>query len=169
MLGQLHQHLVARSPMLRQHQQLNVSKSNYFLNIFEFFLLHIQTIFFSILISDFVPWIPRTAPLATTARPPPPALIPIAKKRQTFGIDPDVLRAQVNINTKALQELDELKRERAELLAKNEQMAKKNLLTQSKLATTTEQLSYLKKKLEKNPKSSDAPDQENQDPNKKHE
>lgn len=68
-----------------------------------------------------------------------------------------------------MQELDELKRERAELLAEKEQMAKKNLLAQSKLAKTTEQLSYLKKKLEKkDPKSSDAPDQQNQDPNKKH-
>lgn len=117
---------------------------------------------FSILFSEFVPWIPRTALIAPTARPPP-SLIPIAK-RQSFGIDPDVLRAQVNINQKALQELDELKRERAELMAEKEQIAKKHLLMQSRLTNTTEQLDYLKKMEKKGPKASDA--RENQDLNK---
>lgn len=64
-----------------------------------------------------------------------------------------------------MQELDELKRERAKLMAEKEEMAKKHLFAQSKLAKTTEQLDYLKKKLEKKgPKASVAPDQENQEP-----
>lgn len=152
--------------MLYQHQHVSISKK-FLLTFFEHFFIEHSNNLFSILFSEFVPWIPRTAPIVPTARPPPPALIPIANKRRSFGIDPDILRAQVNINTKALQELDELKRERAKLMAEKEQMAKKHLLTQSRLTKTTEQLDYLKKKLEKkDPKASDAPDRENQDPNK---
>lgn len=72
------------------------------------------------------------------------------------GLNTELLEAQIKINAKVMEEIDALKEERKamveeknRMMALNEQLAKEKRMFGVKLAHTTEQLEYLKKKVDK--------------------
>lgn len=65
------------------------------------------------------------------------------------GLDSSLLESQININKKAMEEIDALKKERDEIMAMKEKLMKEKEMMVLKLTRSNEQLSYLKKKFEK--------------------
>lgn len=113
--------------------------------------------------NDFsVPWLPKVAPFA--APPAEPNLTPVVRRRQSIvlsGLDKELLHAQVKINAKVMAEIDELKKEKERWLAMQDKMAKENQFLAVKYAQANDQLTYLKKKIEKRNDAS----KENENPN----
>lgn len=81
--------------------------------------------------------------------------------------DSDMMAAQIRINAEALKEIEELRRQRYELLANVDQSDKEKVFLKAKLMKSNDQLQYLKKKLDKvgNSKVENAENAENSDPN----
>lgn len=112
-----------------------------------------------------VPWVPKSVRFnlagpsssVVTSTPKvktPPNLLPISnhslQQEQSSGHDgEDMLEAQIRINTAAMQEIEELRRERDEVLKTADQKAKENSILQAKLVKSTEKLDYLMKKVSK--------------------
>lgn len=78
--------------------------------------------------------------------------------------DDEMMAAQIRINAEALKEIEELRRQRYELLANVDKSEKEKAFMKAKLMQTNDQLQYLKKKFGKvaNNKVENA---ENADPN----
>lgn len=100
-----------------------------------------------------------------------PALMPILgvpkvdppNSSQSNDFDSEMVTAQIRINTDAIKEIELLRAANAQLSAANKRTQKEKEFYKLKLETTSEQLSFLKKKMDKkNPKfnlSSDENDQ----------
>lgn len=98
---------------------------------------------------DNVPWMPRKARIAT---PPVPNLNPIPRRRILPSTLDSALHnalqdAQIKVNTNLMAELEALKAEKAQLLSNQEKMTKENQFLSAQYGRTTEQLTYLKKKV----------------------
>lgn len=94
-----------------------------------------------------------------------PDLVPIAStSKDTDKADQSLLDAQIRINTKAMQEIDDLKKAGQEVFAQYEKSNKEREVLQAKYDRALEQLQYLKKKIG-NRKSGDENADPNADPN----
>lgn len=76
---------------------------------------------------------------------------------RNFGLDPDLLEAQIKINTKSMEEIEALKEERMRMAAAHEKIFKERWMLATKLGKAYEQLVYLKKKVDKRGDSDDGP------------
>lgn len=122
--------------------------------------------------ADNVPWLPRVASISTPTNTTPtvptptvPRLIPIAQRTRPVllsGLERALLEAQIKVNTQMMEELEALKEEKKQFLAKQDKMEKDNQFLSVKYTRATEQLLYLKKKVDKR----DGGGKENKDPAK---
>ncbi|XP_031637055.1 ATP-dependent RNA helicase ddx46-like [Contarinia nasturtii] len=117
-----------------------------------------------------LPWLPEIPPFKpgvsgillnggkrmddSTAKRPPPNLLPIATTKSTTELQQneqqaEVLQTQISLNAKLMKEVDALKEERSQLLKTVEQSNKEKEVLKMKLVRSSEQLEYLKKKLAK--------------------
>lgn len=138
-----------------------------------------------------VPWLPRVAPIVSNGNVP--NLLPLGSALRAnqpsssesglranrssssttlTGLDAELLEAQIKINAKVMKEIDALKQEQKavleeknKLMALNEQLVKEKMVAGVKLAQTSEQLQYLKKKMDKHDSNADS--KENQSPKQK--
>lgn len=78
-------------------------------------------------------------------------------------LDPDLLEAQIELNAKAMEEINALKEERSKMVVVQEKMFKEGRFLMTKLEKAYEQLNYSKKKVNKGDDNDDG--KENANPN----
>lgn len=83
---------------------------------------------------------------------------------RNIDINNEILKVQIKLNEKAMNEIDALKEERIKLMAATYKAMKEKEMLNAKLAQTTAQLEKMAKKVTKNPT---IKNNENVDPNSK--
>lgn len=98
-----------------------------------------------------VPWTPRVAPISSKTLPNLLPMVPSAlrEKKSFSGLDHGLLEAQIELNARALEQIDALKEERNQMAAMQEKLAKEKEMLAVKFNRANEQLQYMVKKMEK--------------------
>lgn len=96
-----------------------------------------------------VPWVPRIAHFNVATSPP--NVLPLGNEAVSQDKDEGniFLEKQIKINATAMKEIEQLRKERNEILQAAERKAKENSVLQIKYAQAVEKLNYLKKKMGK--------------------